>query len=331
MSESKPISIGQWLLSWSLLATILAVTGFALLVSRFGWQLYLEIFSHFQVQYLILVLLLAIALGFTGRRMFILVGLFCVAILGSQILPWYFPPPDFLGNSNRDLRILVANVNTQNREFSQVIALTRREKPGLAVFIEVDKSWLEQLDSLRDLLPYSFGEANPYNLGIVVFSQYPLINPQVEFFGTTQNASITGQVVIANQTLSFVAAHPPPPLKANFFGDRNQQLDAIGQYLKTVEEPKLVMGDLNITMWSPYYRRLIKRTGLKNARQGFGILPSWPTQRTYHQVPAAISSFLLIPIDHCLVSSGIKVTQIQTGAEIGSDHLPLLVDLKLLP
>ena len=39
--------------------------------------------------------------------------------------------------------------------------------------------------------------------------------------------------------------------------------------------PIMVVGDLNATMWSAPYRSLIDSTGLRNARRGFGILPSW--------------------------------------------------------
>jgi endonuclease/exonuclease/phosphatase family metal-dependent hydrolase len=36
---------------------------------------------------------------------------------------------------------------------------------------------------------------------------------------------------------------------------------------------------------------------------------------------------LMIPIDHCLVSSDIRVITLRTGRNIGSDHLPIIVDM----
>ena len=70
-------------------------------------------------------------------------------------------------------------------------------------------------------------------------------------------------------------------------------------------------------MWSIDYEKFINITKLKNSRMGVGILPTWPAP-----VP-------LIPIDHVLVSSDIKVRNISVGRDIGSDHLPLIVDLIL--
>jgi endonuclease/exonuclease/phosphatase (EEP) superfamily protein YafD len=86
-------------------------------------------------------------------------------------------------------------------------------------------------------------------------------------------------------------------------------------------EPKICVGDLNASLWSPVYLDFAKQTKLTNVRQGFGLLPTWPTFMGFN--------WLMIPIDHCLVSSDICVVNAQTGERIGSDHLPLIVELKI--
>ena len=73
------------------------------------------------------------------------------------------------------------------------------------------------------------------------------------------------------------------------------------------------------TLWSPYYTRFEQETGMVNARKGFGLFPTWPT---WMQM-----SLLMIPIDHCLVSSDLRVTNFRTGRNVGSDHLPVIVDI----
>ena len=66
---------------------------------------------------------------------------------------------------------------------------------------------------------------------------------------------------------------------------------------------------------------LMRQTGLDNARKGFGLLPTWPAFMPW--------PFLRIPIDHCLVSPDIRVIRMRTGRTIGSDHLPIIVDMAI--
>ncbi len=83
----------------------------------------------------------------------------------------------------------------------------------------------------------------------------------------------------------------------------------------------MVLGDLNVTPWSPFFRDLLREGALRNARKGYGLRPTWPTM-----LPP-----LLIPVDHCLVSSGVTVHDCRAGRNVGSDHYPLVVDFSLRP
>ncbi|NEO05274.1 endonuclease/exonuclease/phosphatase family protein [Moorena sp. SIO3I8] len=104
---------------------------------------------------------------------------------------------------------------------------------------------------------------------------------------------------------------------------RNQDLEKeIGDYIRQIQKPVVLIGDLNVTMWSPYYKSLIESSGLHDARAGFGILP------TLSQFSPA-NPWLAIPVDHCLVSRDVKVIKMRTGPDLGSDHLPVITDIAL--
>lgn len=320
-----------------LLVLVIIGTTLLSLVSYVGWNIVLELSSHFQVQYLMINLLLLGLLCFTRRKSLIIICFFCVAIIMTQIVPWYIPQARVGGNTTGNFRVLISNVHAQNKSYSKILSLVRKEKPDLAVFIEVSPPWVKQLESLEDILPHSTGLAMPYNLGITVLSQVPLSNTSINFFGTRdktikfKKASILGDLAINGQVISLIATHPATPVNPVVFQSRNKQLDEISKYVQHLKTPVLMVGDLNTTMWSPYYRRFVNKTGLRNARLGFGILPTWPTKNTFSRIPPALSGLLSIPIDHCLVSPEIKVANISTGPNIGSDHLPLIIDLRIPP
>ncbi len=58
-------------------------------------------------------------------------------------------------------------------------------------------------------------------------------------------------------------------------------------------------------------------TGLRDSSLGIGYHATWP----------ATLGVAGIPIDHVLVSAGIGVAEKSVAAGVGSDHLPIVVDL----
>jgi endonuclease/exonuclease/phosphatase (EEP) superfamily protein YafD len=313
-----------------LILWIIAITLFSI-CSLLGWNFYFELASHFKVQYLIITIILFFLLSLTRKSLFLLIALFCIFINTADIIYWYIPQPIAIQKSTNKnkIRVLLVNINTKNNNYSQVISLVRKEKPDVAVFLELDEFWANQLQSINDILPYAVGRANPYNMGIAVYSKRPLENPDIKFLGSSNNASVVGDLLINKQLISLVATHPLPPIKPELLLSTKQQLNAISSYLQELKQPRLIIGDLNTTMWSLSYKDFIKKTGLRNARQGFGIFPTWPTEAKFSQIKPPLSWLLLIPIDHVLISPEIKVSNIRTGANVGSDHLPLIVDLFL--
>ena len=285
--------------------------------------------TRIQFQYFLISLLILFLLVLTRHRKLIIISLFLLALNLPKIIPWYLPNSAFLNRNEADLKVLVANLHTRNKNYAQVLSFVKKEDPDLAIFIEVDEAWVKQLDSLKNILPYTVAKPNPYDSGLVVYSNKPLINPRISFLGTEKRANIISNLTVKEKLISLIAIHPPPPLKEALFHIRNRQLDEISQYIETLGNPVLLVGDLNITMWSPYYQRLINKTGLKNARQGWGLLPSWPTQSDLSPLPGWASRLFSIPIDHCLISREFQVIDTYTGSYIGSDHLPLITHLKI--
>jgi endonuclease/exonuclease/phosphatase (EEP) superfamily protein YafD len=93
----------------------------------------------------------------------------------------------------------------------------------------------------------------------------------------------------------------------------------VAAWLAARDGPAILLGDLNCVSWSPPLRRVCREGRMKDARKGFGVCATWP----------APYAPLGCPIDHCLVSPEIHVRGFRTGANLGSDHLPIVVDFTL--
>ena len=185
--------------------------------------------------------------------------------------------------------------------------------------MEVDQRWLDAMRPLhtryphRDLYPQTNTLASPST----AHNSCP--TPRIHTHAPYNIPSVVTQLTLDNQPITLFATHPLPPTSKQNHATRDAQLQHIAQLLQSTNHPLLVLGDLNTSMWSPAYNNLTDSLQLNNARQGFGILPTWPAKLG----PAGI------PIDHCLVSPHFVVTDCRVGPNIGSDHKPLIVTLQI--
>jgi endonuclease/exonuclease/phosphatase (EEP) superfamily protein YafD len=279
-----------------------------------------ELTSHFKLQYLIVAL--------AGLLVFVTLHAWwsalwaCVTVVLNLVLvvPWYLPPARAPATAPQyPVKILFANVEDANENFSALISLVSEENPQVVIIQEATESWIERLAVLQERFPYGKVLPRPGNAGIALYSRIPVEHFEVISLGSRRAPVLLARLTGDGGVLSLVTVQPRPPLRRHDFRQRNEQLREAAALVQALPAPKILVGDLNTSLWSPYYAHLVRHTGLYNARQGFGVLPTWPA---FMPVPV-----LRIPIDHCLVSPDIGVLTMRTGRPIGSDHLPIIVDM----
>ncbi|MEM9509705.1 MAG: endonuclease/exonuclease/phosphatase family protein [Cyanobacteria bacterium P01_E01_bin.35] len=286
-------------------------------------NLYFEFASGYKLQFLLMALCGLVYFLLTFKRFWIFINLCCVLLNLGVILPWYFNRPQIINlEQYQPLKVLSYNVLWSNKKYQKAIALVNQEQPNIAIFQEAVPHWHTELKALESNYPYHI---RAERLEIEVYSKLPLNQTEVRLYGTYRGLVIS-EIKIGARLIKFVATHAYPQL---YFGHkgwqiRNQHLEVgIGEYVADLSQPVIILGDLNVSMWSPFYHSMIKQSGLRNARQGLGILP---TQSTVAPQFAILSA----PIDHCLVSPEIQVKNFKLGQAIGSDHLPIVAEL-LIP
>jgi endonuclease/exonuclease/phosphatase (EEP) superfamily protein YafD len=314
-ARSSPLTLNG-LLEVATAGLILAtLAGF---MGRLGWLL--ELTSHFRLH-------LAVAAGvlflvWLLRRRGRLATLCGVFTLVNAIPVWTLIWPTEQNTEaavGPRLRLIALNVHTSNRHTDPVLNFLRQADADILLLMEVDEHWNSALEPLRATYPYSVTEPRTDNFGIALFSRLPLAQANRVELGSAEVPSIEATVTVDGRPIQLLGTHPLPPGSAEYASMRNEQLRHIAAYVQRQSRPIVVFGDLNVTPWSPYFADLLRESGLRNSSQGRGLFNSWP----------AWLPFGRIPLDHCLVSPTFRVVAKQLGPHVGSDHLPVTVDLQL--
>jgi endonuclease/exonuclease/phosphatase (EEP) superfamily protein YafD len=277
----------------------------------------IQLFTHFKLQYLLVSVLLCVALALYRRPAYVGGLLVAVGLNASLVIPWYVA--DSTPANDRQLKLVNANVLSSNTDHQHLFDLLDAEAPDIVLLLEVSGQWLDALDSLRESYPYSYAEAREGSFGIALFSRLPFTSATHVDSPPLGYPTIIATMDVEGTTLRLVGTHPMIPTTKQSYADRNEQLVMLAGLSKEHGGTQVLVGDLNASMWDIHYRSLENETGLRNARVGFGIVPTWPT----------FMPFAMIPIDHVLVSDDISVVELRTGPRVGSDHLPLIVTIAL--
>lgn len=149
-----------------------------------------------------------------------------------------------------------------------------------------------------------------------LLSRYPIDSFRAEIPVEKALPFLRATVSVDGRELDLLIVHAMPPQRGA--GLRPPTFTSFAAAVDR-ERPTLLLGDLNATSYSPSFGRLLDATSLRDSRRGFGRQPTWAPPRW----PLPIG----IAIDHVLHSDHFQVTDRFVGADIGSDHRPVVAHL----
>ncbi len=292
------------------LTSLFTLMGF---LSQLDWTF--ELFSHFRLQYTLLLGICICGFVLTSdlAGMLVSMGFFWVNL--AVILPLYrhSTPLERTGSS---YRLFFANILGTNTSYPQLLHSIHKAEADIVLLVEVRPNHLEQLLPTLDDYPHQFTLPDADNFGIAIFSRLPLQSVQSLTLDESCTPALIARLQLDGFPLALIGIHLFPPKSRAKAWRRNHQLALTASYLKAQPGELLLIGDLNTTSWSHSFRQLLRDSQLLDSRQGFGMQPSWP----------AGNILLRIPIDHALHTPGIAIHGRRLGARTGSDHLPLIID-----
>jgi endonuclease/exonuclease/phosphatase (EEP) superfamily protein YafD len=285
--------------------------------ARFWWVF--DLMTHFRAYYAVALFVFTLILAWQRKKWSAVVCGLALALNVAFIAPLYLAP-EAGETTGRVLRALVANVNSGNKNYERFLSLVREVDPDVIVVIEVNDAWMQALAPLKQ--DYPNGDAQPQNgnFGIAFFSRLPVDHVEILEFGGSGVPSVVATVRTNAGPVSVIGTHTIPPVSAQFSQVRNDHLRGLALYVQPLAGAWVVMGDLNTTSWSPYFRDFVRISKLRDSRCGFGIQPTW----------RGSAPFPVIPIDHVLISPHFAVLDRRVADDIGSDHRPVIVDLAVV-
>ena len=216
------------------------------------------------------------------------------------------------------LRVFLANVLTRNEHHDQIIAQIHQSDADVFAILELSSE-------LNSTLNREFGETYKHvisetqddgNFGIGLWSRYLLTDAGIFHLNSKWLPSIEANVEFNSQRFRMFATHPLPPMGSRNFSHRNDHLALLAkriqqQHHHQPDHPIVLLGDLNLTPWSPFFSDLLESTDLRNAAAGYGLQPTWYRWNVF--------PFGLV-LDHALHSHDLSCVNRQVLPANGSDH-----------
>lgn len=298
----------RWLVAASAAA---AVAGVLASLAHLAW--WLELFSHFRAQY-------AALLAACGAGLLVLrrpaLGVAALALAAANAVPLlhYLGPVRTGAPAAAPVKAVLLNLWFRNHGHDRVLDYVGSLRPDLAVFLETTPEWSAALRQLDGLLPYRAQAGE-----VFVASRLPLADLRTVPLDEDGATAVVFGLGTARGPLTVIGAHADWPLGAAAAARRNRELGRLAVLVRESPAPVLVLGDFNVTAFSPVFVELLARSGLRDCSAGQGLNATWP----------ALFPPLSLQIDHCLADPAVGVHRLRSGPWVGSDHFPLEVELSM--
>jgi len=170
------------------------------------------------------------------------------------------------------------------------------------------------LGRLERVYPFQVDCADAWPCSLALLSRQPF-----EASGAARIAADMPAFVWARFSgpLTIIGTHLHRPSRDPWLHER--QMSALAQFIRRIDGPLVLTGDLNTSPWSSSFRKLRSATWLVPASV---LMPTWPAW------PLAVPQ---VALDHVFVSPELAVTATGTGPAVGSDHLPVWARIERRP
>lgn len=253
----------------------------------------------------------------SGRQCYVLVP------LGMVMAAWLHQSPSAkpltaADTSSIKLTVASANLNFERTDHAALVAwLVSGKGPDVIAMQEFTESAMASVTgpAVQIAYPHRMLAPSDDQFGLGVLSKYPIASVEkVRPVDSLQTLKLRLVLDVRGRKVALTAVHPMPPISAAYARERDASLRLEAGRLVSARIPGILLGDMNDTPWS---------TGLRATaplQRASGLEPTWPN---------AWGWLSLLPLDHVLVTPGVRVEDALIGPDLDSDHRPVYVRLAL--
>lgn len=278
------------------------------------WSSHLERMSHFRFGWIVLLLLLLAFFLKRGQRLPAIASGILLAGSVLTILPYWIPPAA-PARQDSGLKFIAWNLLWENPRKGEALPWLLEQDADVLVLTECTDDWRARLEKLSTEYPHRITSGRDGAEGMWVLSRHPLDAPDPA--GLAARKPWISTVMHAPQgPVRLLGMHPRTPRSGHRFDERNEQYETAADIAMASDIPVVLLGDLNCSPFSPWFRRLLRDGRLKDSGKGFGLPSTWR------------SNGIGLPIDHILVSPSWQVLERSVHPDrMGSDHHPVIAVL----
>ncbi len=204
---------------------------------------------------------------------------------------------DTSSESDGMVSILAVNVLQTNTQFDKLIHIIKEYDADLVLTMESNKDWENALIDIEDVYPFSVKVPMENLYGMHLYSKHKLKNVSTQFQVEDDIPSIYFEYSINGKvSILFACLHPAPPSPTENETSKEQDAELMltGKYIRSLDKPCVVCGDMNDVVWSRTTRLFKKMTKMIDPRVGRGFFA------TYH----ADYRLMRFPLDHLFITEG---------------------------
>jgi endonuclease/exonuclease/phosphatase (EEP) superfamily protein YafD len=297
------------------LVALASITGLLLgMLGPYSWVL--DLFSHLQIHYIVALAVSALAL--LALRHWRSAVLALAAALAACIPTFDYLPSETSASDAPGLKAISFNVWFRQRDQSAAVDYLEASGADVVVLQEISESQAMSISPRLRSYPHAYLRGADES-DTVVFSKWPILSATTEKLSPDGVSAIRSVLDWRGQHITLIAVHLHWPIGPVSSRRRNAELEGLSRMAQPLDEPLIILGDMNVTPWSSHFKALTETFGLDDCAAGHGLNPTWPS----HVLPIGIR------IDHCLATTHWKTVRVWTGPHLGSDHRPMGVEMQL--